>query len=239
MDGGFLMCWLARISWVFVLLLVPVPGCTEVIEPTAPLRLRVSAFSAPDDPGVLLEGVRLCQTDTANCALSDATGWVEIELPIDKETSFTLAKEGYASFLFGEFLGENGAQHQFRMNTDRFHADLHDRVMSPYPMRFTGTVVLEINPPFAEATFDLADATGNAFYYDEEGWWSNDLTATTVWGWGGFTEVSRGEHQVDLGGTARHCVSSLGWPGDVANSVRFPVREGYTSWVSLICPLPP
>ena len=56
---------------------------------------------------------------------------------------------------------------------------------------------------FAGATFDLGDATGQVFYYDDQGNWDADLTATTTYGggpWGGFTEVSPSVVQVEIGG---------------------------------------
>ena len=58
---------------------------------------------------------------------------------------------------------------------------------------------------------------------------------------GGFTEVSPGVVQVEIGGTAQNCVRLLsisGWPGDVANSVRMPIREGYLTSVQVTCDAP-
>ena len=106
-------------------------------------------------------------------------------------------------------------------------ADQHARLMSPYPMRGTGSIVLIAFPQLAGATFELVAATGKPYYHEgEEGLWNPDLTATTLpWGGGGFTEVTPGDHQINLGGTAQRCIAhpELGWPSDDENSVRMPV----------------
>ena len=60
-----------------------------------------------------------------------------------------------------------------------------------------------MTPGFAGVTFELVNATGQAYYYDEARNWSTALTETTDQGWGGFVEVSPGDRfQVIYGGTA-------------------------------------
>jgi hypothetical protein len=75
-------------------------------------------------------------------------------------------------------------------------------------------------------------------YNDEEGRRSLDLTETTSFGYGGFVEVPPGEFQINLGGTAQQCDLGSQWPGDVENSVAFPVRENYITGLTANC-LPP
>jgi hypothetical protein len=205
--------------------------------------LTVSGFDEEAGERVPLEGARLCETDTTNCDLADGNGAVTIDLPLGREYSYTLEKEGYGSNLVADLVQSSaggGYGYDWTMGTDQVYKEQHDRVMSPYPMRGTGTILVQLSPQFSGATYELVDATGEAFYSDEEGLWSLDLSETTSRGRGGFVEVSPGDDfQINFGGQARRCVSSpFGWPGNVDNSVRFPVREGHLTYIEVRCTLP-
>jgi hypothetical protein len=188
---------------------------------------------------VVLEGARLCETGTENCGFSDASGTAEIQLPIGEESSYTVVKEGYASYLVAYVMGANGSQGgTFQMAHDRLMVARHKSAGAPYPMIGTGTIFSGV--AFRGGTFVLDDATGDRFYVDEDGNWNRDLDETTDEGWGGFVDVPPGDDfQIILGGTAQGCTPAWGWPGDVENRIRFPIREGYTTIVSANCPLPP
>jgi len=234
------MPWLVRFLWAFALLVSPIAGCNEVTAPTtAPLTLTVTGRLVADEPVGPVEGLQVCETDTSNCMTTDEDGEATINLPIG-ETSYTLRKKGHPSYLVGEVLPANGAEHGFGMGLEQGFVDQHENMMSPYPMTGTGTVELGLVNPFAGATFELMGATGRAYYAHEQGGWrpEPDLTATTNRGKGGFVEVPPGDDfRVNLGGTAHNCVPDLGWPGE--NSVRFPVRENHITWVGVSCSLPP
>ena len=62
---------------------------------------------------------------------------------------------------------------------------------------------------------------------------SLDLTETTAFANGGFSEVAPGEVEVRLGGA--NCVPDSAWPGSEDNTVSIPVDEGFFSWVTVIC----
>jgi hypothetical protein len=197
----------------------------------------------------LLEGVEICETDTDHCVLTDAAGRATVQVPIDQEFSFTLEKEGYAPYLLaGVMPAEPEMFTAFGMATDERIAYHHELVMSPYPMEGTGSVIVLTEPRFstiptgcvgvAGVTFDLGYAAGKVYYYDEQGNWDADLSATSCWGWGGFTEVPPGEVQVEIGGNAENCVVLSGWPGELENSVRTPIRAGYLSWLHVSCDVP-
>lgn len=233
------MSLLSRLSWVFVVLVFPIVGCVEVTDGSPRTAPLVMALTGVDEEWLehALEGAELCEADTPNCALSDAKGEVAIEVPAGQEISVTLTKEGYGSYLVPMSI-RSMSQESFSLATDGHLKDQFGRVTSPYPMRFTGTVLLFVVPNFAGVTFELADATGKTFYHEEEGPRSLDLTETTSSGGGGFAEVTPGEFQAKLGGTAERCVPGWGWPGEV-NSVRFPVRENFITYVTVLCPPPP
>jgi hypothetical protein len=186
-----------------------------------------------------LPGVNVCQTETANCDLSDFTGRAELQLPIDQEIGYTLEKQGYGSQLRADVLSAAEESLSPWMRVDALLEAQYGRVMSPYPPEAgTGTVLVAVRAQGAGlegATIELIGATGKAFYRDENGHWSLDLTATTSFGQGGFVEVSAGEVEVEIGGTASNCVVLSGWPSDSANTVRLPVLVGFMTVAVVRC----
>jgi hypothetical protein len=207
---------------------------------TTEVSLIVTGWNPEQGATVPLEGVEICRTGTTTCVMTDAAGRATTEVPVGQEISATFEKEGYASYLLPGVFSEDPDVFSFGMATEDRIDEQHQLVMSPYPMEGTGDLAIILDPAFAGATFDLGDAAGKVFYHDEQGNWDADLTATLSWGWGGFTEVSPGEVQVEFGGTAEGCVPTIaiGWPGDVENSVRVPIQVGYVSEISVACDAP-
>jgi len=239
----------ARVAWVFVVVVLAIAGCNDVYTPpeTATLELAVQMGAGHGENFRMpLEGVQLCETDTDNCELSDDRGRVTIELPVGPEISYTLEKEGYPSYLTPDVIGPGGFAYLRGLPTDDWMAQQYDRVGSPYPMRFTGTIIISTGG-LAGATFDLVGATGTLFYGenftgpdDEVTDFSLDRMETAKDGMAGFTEVTPGdEYHVNFGGTALGCVPDLAWPGNNPNSIRLPVREGFVTRASVRCPPPP
>jgi len=195
----------------------------------------------------VLEGVKVCATDTDDCVRTNDEGRATVQIPIDQEFSFTWDKDGYQPMLVSDFQPE-GPQlfSEIGMPNEERIAGLHQLVLSPYPMEGTGSlIVFPLDSRFSLTssgcagisgrTFELSNAEGKAFYYDEEGNWDANLTATSCWGWGGFTEVPPGDVQVEIGGNAANCAVHQGWPGTVKNSVRMPIRAGYLTEVWVDC----
>lgn len=231
------MCLLPRLSGVFALLAFLLVGCAQVTDDgTAPLTLAVSSQDVDQGPRTPLEGAKLCDTGTDRCVFTDSSGGATLRLPVGQESSYTLEKEGHGSYLVALVMAEAGFQHQLTMSTDGHLKAQFERIMSPYPMRDSGTALLEVRPALAGVTFELDDATGVAFYYDEQGRWSPDLTATTSLGLGGFAEITEGTVQLNLGGAARQCSPGIAWPGN-ENSIRFPIRKSYITIATAECPL--
>ena len=225
-------------AWVFVVGGV-VGGCNEVTEEPAITSVKIIVTDGWQEDAPLLEGVRVCQMDTDdNCMFTDARGEATLMLPRGVPTGVTRDKEGYGPRL--SELWANGPEFVMRLGMSRVQreAEKHDGVGSPYPMRGTGTILLEVSPAFAGATFELLGATGERFYHDEGAptTWNPERTATTSRGQGGFTEVTPGEVQVKFGGTAERCAAQVpAWAGDEPNSARVQVREGYISSRTMNC----
>jgi hypothetical protein len=202
----------------------------------------------------VLEGAEICETDTDHCVLTDAAGRATVQVPIGREFSFTVEKEGFAPFLLPDFIPADSIPADpelFRfLGVGEYEriAHQHELVMSPYPMEGTGSINIPFDNMFstlstgcvgvAGITLDLGYAAGKVYYYDEQANWRADLSATSCWGYAGFTEVPPGEVQIEIGGNAENCVVVSGWPGEVENSVRTPIRAGYVSWLHLSCDVP-
>ena len=227
---------------VFALLVFFIVGCNEVTAPpdTVQLALLVKAWDPEPSNQVALAGVQICEFDTTNCQETDSGGNATLELPLGP-TAYTMDKEGYASVLWAEVIPySDWPPSRVAMFPDQYAADEHERVMSDYPMRGTGTIEFRVFPGRAGVTFDLENASGTQFYTDEDFHWRTDLTATTSLSTGGFTNVTApGEYQIRITETDLHCVATqaLSWPGDAENKFRVPVREGYITQATAGCPL--
>jgi hypothetical protein len=261
---------------VFALLVVPLEGCSdEAGDPggtggaggtagtggsagtggaeTVTMFMGISASNL-DGPAVPLEGVMICELGADNCVSTDATGGAYIDLPANQEVAFTMEKEGYAPWVVGNVTDEMfKTVDTWIMFADERLTPIAELLETPYPWS-GGIVGLAAAPIDAtgrtveDATFELLDATGKAFYFDEETrLYSLDLEATTdvtaqfllPLAEGGFAELSPGVHQAELGGMATDCpVVSYGWPGDAPNRIRFPVLEGHITYASMFCNVP-
>ncbi len=188
-----------------------------------------------------LEGVLACETDTTNCVMTDDGGNAALDLPLNREISYTLEKEGYGSQLRADVIPADGSFVPTTLPTDARYVSQFQLVMSPYPMEGTGAIVAQAFQdelgvlPIVGATFELLGTTGKAYYVDRDGNWSLDLTATTSDGAGGFVEVSPGEYEIEIGRTVENCQVLRGWPSDSENTFRVPVREGYFTISRWLC----
>ena len=218
---------------------------------TVQYRLRLTV-SEPDGSIAIVQDVEVCEADadTENCAMSDELGVASIVVPADQEILFTIEKEGYGKWLTADVSDETREQGVVtrRMHTNAQLEAVAAQLGIDYP--WTGGIVGLVRFPTVARgglTFTPVGSTigqvGDDFYYDgalEE--YSGDLQATSAFdgigyllplGDGGFTEITPGEQQFAYGGTAGDCVVSWAWPGDTANTIRLPVREGYRTYGSM------
>jgi hypothetical protein len=234
---------IVRAVWVFALWVFAIGGCSEVAAvDTVQVRIVVAGEEGP------LEGALVCQTGTTNCVTTDAIGDATLgQLPANEKLSYTVEKQGYGSLLYPIVTGSSGTSASLDSNmiTDEVLTQQLANLDSFYPLRDTGGIRVIITPRFAGATFRLLNATGKAWYSDEEGNMSSELEATTsgegCCGSGGFIEVGPGVFQIEIGGTAESCTLSTsfgtarGWPGDEVNRIEVPVREGFFTRAVLVC----
>jgi hypothetical protein len=235
---------------VFALGAVALVGCQEVVESTT------HSFSVTESLPDLLstppsQGVQICQADTDNCDTTDANGRAELTVPFNQEITFTLEKEGFGSYIFGN-VSDVSRPSEWRMYPHEQLEAIAEQLGIMYPWERGMASLNTIFPAVAGVTFTPVGSTinmvGELFYYDEAtSQYSLNLEATTSapspnllpLGQGGFTKVAQGEQQFELGGTVGDCSDvSLGWPGDTPNRIRVPVRDGYTTYGSMVCPGP-
>ena len=222
--------------WVFALVAVSLVGCQEVVV-TVPLVVTTLEPQDFNGGGPPIEGVKVCETDTDNCAVTDGNGEATIHMPANEEVSYTLEKEGYWPYLVRDVTDETFRDSNWPMYSDELMADFAEALMIRPPL--TGLLSLQALSAgsrgangTAGITFDLMNETAVGFYNEEDWTPTLDLTATTSAGLGGFVEVPPGEYQVEFGGT---CIPDLAWPGDAANRIEVPVRAGYFNYSTMTC----
>lgn len=194
--------------------------------------------------GPALEGVRLCQTDTTNCAMTDADGAASIVVPANQEISYTLEKEGYMPYLAADVTDDTLFEPSgpWAMYDEELTNDFYDALGIGSPTggiiglrAVAGSLVNGI----AGVTFELVGETAMPFYNAEGSWApSFDLTATTSIGQGGFAEQPTDEYQVEYGGTAANCTPQMAWPGDGPDQIKVPVKAGYLTFSTMDCDEP-
>lgn len=238
---------------------ISLPGCGPDSEPggaggaggfNTDTRIIVIREYSPErgqvDP---IGGVKVCATDTDDCVRTNTEGRAVVQIPVDREFSFTLEKDGYGKELLVDFEPPGLSLFAFgaaSLEEEGAFYTIHEQVGSPYPMEGTGSIlIIPLDSRFSNTstsclgvagrTFELSGATGRGYYHDERGNWDASLIATSCWGWGGFTEVPPGEVQVEIKSDAENCEVFHGWPGTVANSVRMPVRAGFLTEVWVDC----
>jgi len=220
--------------WVLPLIVFTVSACQDVVSEKSLLVRVVDLANAP------LEGVMICETDTANCALTGADGHATLVLPTDEEFSYTATKEGYERLLQADVTDgrfDAATPPKLILSGNKATAEWMEALMSPYPQMGTGSVDVFVAYGGIEgATLDLIDATGKAYYEDEARIPTLDLEATTSSGHGGFVEVPPGDFEIELGGTVNDCYPGRAWPGSTKNRIRVPIRAGYFTVANVVCP---
>jgi len=207
---------------------------------------------APDGSSVGLEGVELCQADTDNCDTGNEFGLATIDVPVDREITFTAERAGYAPWIFGDVSNDDAEiVTNRRMYPDEEMTDVMEQQLGGSYPPTDGVVGLVRFPTHAEggvtftAVGDTANEVGNSFYFDgttEE--YGTEHAATGPYddlgyllplGDGGFMSVTEGVQTFELGGAGEACPVSWGWPGDTPSQMRVPVRAGYRTYGSWSC----
>lgn len=203
---------------------------------------------------VPIQGAMICQVGADNCVASNRAGKLTIYFPADQEIAFTVEKEGYGPWVFGNVTDEHfpeGVREGVRlpMYTHEYLAAVAESLQTPYPWEGGIVALVRWRSPNQGVKFlpvgPTAEQVGDAFYFDAaSAQYSLDVDATTWFaglddgplGEGGFTEVVPGVQQFEFVGTSGDCPhASWGWPGDAPNRVRVPVIEGYTTYGSVRC----
>lgn len=108
------------IGFIFVLTLgvMPLVGCSETMGTEGSggsggdggsagsgggtVTLSVFPFEILSEGEIQpLGGVQLCATDRTNCTITDDAGSAALDLPVDREISYAMEKQGYQSDEFG------------------------------------------------------------------------------------------------------------------------------------------
>jgi len=222
-----------------MLLALPNAGCGDSSAPTAPVSVRVTEYIDVSNLETPMPGAEVCETDTANCTMTDAEGMATLNLPDESEVSYTITKEGFGSYLVSD-VNDGNLEPWFWMYDDEELARLAELMGTTYPWTDDGIIVMrEFSREGFEYSvmFDLVDQPNDAFYFLDGDTPSTDLDSTTDDGRGGFTDVAPGEYEVELIGADFPvvCAAFTAWPSVVRNRVRVPIKAGYISYASMSC----
>jgi hypothetical protein len=212
-------------------------GCAEPVDAvTVSVSVTEYRGGGPYDPGIALEDAMVCETDADNCVRTNAQGRAMLSLPGHSEVSYTVEKEGYERALRVD-VTDAGFLDDVKtiLWPDELAKDWYEQTGSRYPLTSTGDVHIRIGPPTPGATVELVDASGDRWYSEVWGSPNPDLEATTEVGFAGFVGIAPGEFQIEFGGWAQVCAAELAWPANAPNRIRFPVRAGYLTYVSVRC----
>jgi len=231
-------------AWLVLLVACIGLGCQEVKTPPQVLRITVSEGTVdwvvgPREDRVPLAGATLCQADTQNCAISDANGIAEIEVPPNERIMWTLEKEGYAPTLVPDVTDNDfDSEGYWPLFTDEYMENFCEQVGCRWPLTSSGLglVVVFAQPNVEGVAFRLVGATEDRiYYYDDEGHPRLDLTETSRDGRGGFIGVPPGEHEVEFTVSGQFCTPTWAWPGTESNRIEVPVREGFIITPGIYC----
>lgn len=201
-------------------------GGTGGSSDTVTIELTVIAFE-PGEDNVNVPGAEVCVADSTNCATTDAEGLVVLTLPANAEIALTVIAEGFTPTLAPQTTTDvDLTMLQTAVLSDTIAALLAGVLGTPYPLGDVGLIAISAltDPP----TDDDNGIPGVTY--------TLDLMATTAPdGVGGYIELSPGEYEITLGGTASNCVVVSGWPGSDDSSIRLPVRAGFFTQAFVTC----
>lgn len=206
-------------------------------------ELLITTWETASDGDVAgpLPGVEVCEFDTANCVVSDDRGFATLQLPVEQDIMVSVESDGRGPLLGVDVVAADELTiTSFFPLPESLLAEAWEPIGFSYPLEEgTGTAFLSINPQLGAttpgATFELLGDSARAYYIDVDGNYDPDLEVTSATGVGSFFELAPGEHQIRIGGTAENCTVWRGWEGDSPNTIRFPVRAGYSTALRVWC----
>ena len=215
------------------LLVLPGTGCADSEAPRAPVSVRVTEFIAESDRERPMPGAEVCELDTDNCTMTDEDGMATINLLADAEVSYTVTKEGFASYLWSD-VNTGKLKGWTWMFPEEEVTRLAGLIGTTFPGTGDGLIIIRA---FTDpgVMFDLVGESNEPFYFLDGRTPSRDIDATTDDKRGGFTDVAPGEYQFDVIGAPGPCRPFTVWPGDQDDRFKVLVRAGFISWVSVTC----
>jgi hypothetical protein len=214
-------------------LLLPNAGCGGSGSGGEPVTVRVTEFVDRSNLEQPMVGAQVCETDTTNCTTTDAEGMATINLPADVDVSYTITKEGFASYLVSD-VNTGKLLIWTWMYPEEEVTRLAGLIGTTFPGTGDGLIIIRA---FTDpgVMFDLVGEPNEPFYFIDGDTPSREIDATTEDRRGGFTDVAPGEYQFDVFGAPGPCQPFVVWPGDQDDRFKVPVKADYISWVSVTC----
>ena len=208
------------------------------------ITFKVVLLDATAAVDTVLEGVEVCVADRSDipCAVSDANGSIELELPANSELMLRCEGPTHGPMYMTWTIGQ-----------DDIDADTFRIIASPtmdalmviagaeqWPER--GAIIVNVYEDLATrdklvagATFTLTPDGGDPVYVSEAPLPDPELEATTIGGPGVFLDLVDGEVTVSID-HPRPCSGGLGWETGSATSLRSKIFAGGLSSVTFVCP---
>lgn len=178
-----------------------------------------------------VEGAEVCVLDTTDCATSNASGELSLDIPALSEVALTIVATDYIPVLYGAVTGPSDASFNVTLRpTAEIEAGADAAGVTLDGTK--GIIGFSVLGP-AGTTAELSPASGTLVYQDENGDADPSLTGTVegVVGMGTFWNVEPGDYDLSYSHPDTTCQASpVGtWKGSTEGTARVTVLAGHYS----------
>ena len=228
---------------VYALGFSTVVGCTQGYGTTSvAMSGRVTEYvPGSADEGPPIDGVEVCQFQSNNCSVTDASGEYELMVLKGRELEISHIKDGYGPVLVARRSGDEDFVGDAVLGTDAVMTSFADALDTPYPPAGTGFVSattyrgpVSDGTTLAGASYFLTGSGGLSYYLDDAGAPDTSLAETQDAGAGGFVEVAPVNVTLRVAGAA-NCTSADSWFAAGTNAFTLPVRNGFWTQSHISC----
>jgi hypothetical protein len=228
---------------VYALGISTLVGCTEGYGTTSvAMSGRITEYvPGSADTGTPIDGVEVCQFQSNNCSVTDASGEYELLVLKGRELEISYIKDGYGPVLVARRSGAEDFVGDAVLATDAVMTSFAGALDTPYPPAGTGYVSattyrgpVSDGTTLAGATYSLTGSAGRSYYLDDTGAPDASLAETQDPGAGGFVEVAPVNVTLRVSGAA-NCTSADSWNAAGTNAFRLPIRNGFWTQSNVSC----
>lgn len=232
------------------LFLVATIGCKHPEAPDCVHDTATACFSGVfrDLLGAELEGVEICAPELPEipCTSSDGDGgWQMAGLPLDSDVLITASYEDAVPTVFAQHTSMDWydwykvmvPQSVMSLHASRMDTELDDSKGNLLFLVWEGLNIDGIDTPNVPDVVAEIAPPATVFYASGLGLASSDLTATSGAGSGGALNLEPGDHQVGFTAPGGSCDEhSFSYAFEPGSPIPFPILQGFTTAIDVICP---